>query len=66
MSEEYKTVNKQARVLLTLMTGLPEFQFFKQDNDKLILKDSDLPIWSGNIRSLEALIELTDEYNDDR
>jgi hypothetical protein len=63
--ETYQTVNKQARLLLVLMTGLPELQWFKKNNKDLVIRPEELPTFSANIRALEALVELTDRYNDE-
>lgn len=51
-----KSIDKHGRVLLTLMTGCPEFKYWLKDNDKLTLKDGMVPSWVATINALEALI----------
>ena len=58
---EFKTINKQARLLLALMTGLKEFQWFEKDNDMLILDDTDIKLWASTTRLLEELVSSTDD-----
>lgn len=59
--KDYNEIRKQSRLLLTLMTGLKEFQWFDVSNDKCILTPKMLPIWTSNIQCLEKLVELTEE-----
>lgn len=48
---------KYLRVLLTLMTGCPEYRYWEKDNPLLKLKQEMLPSWVAVLNGLEALHE---------
>lgn len=50
-----QTALKHVLVLLTLMTGCPEYKYWIKDNDKLVIPDNMMPSWIAVISSLEAL-----------
>lgn len=56
MVQTVDDVKKYAKILLTLMTGCPEFKYWEKDNDKLILPERKLSNWIATIHALEAMI----------
>lgn len=54
---------KYLRILLTLMTGCPEYKYWEADNDELELDDRILPTWTGAIDALEALNNKIEELH---
>ena len=58
--DEYQEIRKQARLLLTLMTGLKEYQWFKEDNDDCILTPKMLPVWTSATQVLDKLIHIVE------
>lgn len=46
---------KYLRILLTLMTVPREYQYWVEDNEKLIVPNAMLPSWIAVINALEAL-----------
>ena len=45
------------KILVTLMTGTPKYNYWDIDNKKLVIPDAMLPSWIAVINGLEALQE---------
>lgn len=58
--KDFTEIRKQARLLLTLMIGLPEYQWFKEEDNKCILTPKMLPIWTSASQVLDELIHLVE------
>lgn len=63
MTNDFDEIRKQARLLLTLMMRLKEFDYQDKENDKCVLTNKMMPVWTSALIALDQLIYMTENPN---